>query len=209
MRTIKYNGRRYGKLVVIAEPTGYKNHTEVMLKCDCGNITVKRLYNLGRSTHSCGCIARTAGGESKINPLYSVYKGMRNRCNYKNDKDYKKYGGRGIRLEWDNFIFFKKDMEKKYISHIKKYGRKNTQIDRIDVNGNYCKENCRWVTTHEQSLNKRDSKFLTINGVTKNYSEWAKLIGCSRQALRYRVVNGLDSKLILTLPFKYTNRYAK
>ncbi len=96
-----------------------------------------------------------------------------------------------------------------YKRHVKKYGEKDTTIDRKDSNGNYCKKNCRWTTLHKQSLNKRDSKFITINGVTKNYSEWAKKIGCSRQALRYRVINGLSPKLILSMPFKYTNRYAK
>lgn len=201
----KYKNRRYGKLVIIQEPKG----RFVKVKCDCGVICIKGFYNLGRFTNSCGCIQKTAGGESKTNPLFVVYHGAKRRCEETNNKDYKRYGGRGIRFQWDNFIKFKEDMEKSYLKHIKKYGRENTSIDRIDVNGDYCKENCRWVTRSEQSLNTRRSKFLTINGVTKNYSIWAKQIGCSRQALRYRVINGLDPNLILTLPFKYSNKYAK
>jgi hypothetical protein len=146
-------------------------------------------------------------GESKTK-FYSRYIGIRRRCIEKKNKDYPRYGGRGIIFEWNSFEEFKKDMYESFLIHFKKYG-KNTSIERINSNGNYCKENCIWATIKEQGLNKKTSKFLTVNGVTKNYSEWARLIGCSRQALRYRIVQGLDSNLILTTPFKYSNRYAK
>lgn len=140
--------------------------------------------------------------------FYRKWWHVRSRCTFKWDKDYKNYGARGIRFEWESYNVFYKDMHSSYLRHVKKYGEKNTTIERIDSKGNYCKKNCRWATTHEQALNKRTSKFLTINGVTKNYSEWAREAGCSRQALRYRVIKGLNPELVLTLPFKHTNRYA-
>ena len=210
MKTKKYIGTRRSKLVIISEPYKVRGKRRVKVKCDCGVKTTKNLENvLYGDTTSCGCIRFTAGKESKKNPLYNVYKGIINRCRYINCKDYHRYGGRGVKMEWNNFVEFKRDMGKSYLAHIKKYGKQNTSIDRIDTNKNYCKENCRWATTKQQSLNRRTSKFLTINGVTKNYCEWADQIGCSRQALRYRVINGLRPELILTLPFKHSNKYAK
>lgn len=146
-------------------------------------------------------------GESKTK-FYSRYIGIKRRCEEIKNKDYPRYGGRGIKFEWNNFEEFKNDMYESFLIHYKKHG-KNTSIERINSNENYCKENCIWATSYEQGLNKRTSKFLTVNGVTKNYSEWARIIGCSRQALRYRVINGLDPNLVLTLPFKHSNKYGK
>lgn len=147
-------------------------------------------------------------GESRTY-FYSRYHGIRRRCTEKKNKDYKRYGGRGIKFLWRGYEEFKKDMYPSFLIHAEKYGVKNTTIERINPNGNYSRRNCIWTTWQKQSLNKRDSKFLTVNGVTKNYSEWAKIIGCSRQALRYRVINGLDPRLVLTLPFKHSNKYAE
>lgn len=140
--------------------------------------------------------------------FYYKFRSMWRRCNSKVNRDYSRYGARGIKVEWKSYDEFKKDMYESYLAHVKKHG-KDTSIERINNDGNYSKQNCIWTTSQNQSLNRRTNKFLTVNGITKTYSEWAKLIGCSRQALRYRVVNGLDPNLILTLPFKYTNKYAK
>lgn len=87
--------------------------------------------------------------------LYKKYRNMFQRCNNKNSCQFKYYGGRNIKLLWDNYNDFKKDMYKSYIYHLKKYGSKQTTIDRINVNDNYCKKNCRWATLKEQANNKR------------------------------------------------------
>jgi hypothetical protein len=147
-------------------------------------------------------------GESRTN-FYSRYHGIYRRCNEKKNKDYPRYGGRGIKFLWNNYEEFKKDMYPSFLVHCKKFGKKNTQIERIDVNGNYCKKNCIWTTAQEQALNRRTNQFLTVNGVTRTYVEWSRIIGCSRQALRYRVIKGLDPNLVLTLPFRHSNKYAK
>ena len=133
---------------------------------------------------------------------------IRARCTFKWDKDYHRYGGAGIKFEWKSFNEFKEDMYDSFLEHVKKHGEANTTIDRIDNNGNYCKDNCRWVTTEQQALNKKKSRFITINGVTKNIATWAKEIGCSRQALRYRLDIGMDPNEILTVPFKHSNKHA-
>lgn len=210
MRKVKYINKVYNKLTILEEPAGSGNSTSVKVRCECGTICTKRLYMVvSGNTTSCDCVRYTAGRESRSNVLYNKYMKISSRCNRVDDKDYPHYGGRGIKCEWKSFIDFKNDMEESYLESIKKNGKKNTTIERIDNNKNYCKENCKWATLNEQSLNRTTSKFLTVNGITKNYSIWAKEIGCSRQALRYRVVNGLPPELILTTPFKRSNKYAK
>lgn len=140
--------------------------------------------------------------------FYYKFRSMWRRCNSKVNKDYPRYGARGIKVEWKSYDEFKKDMYESYLIHVKKH-ENNTSIERINNDGNYSKQNCIWTTNQNQSLNRRTNKFLTVNGITKTYSEWAKVIGCSRQALRYRVTQGLDPNLILTMPFKHSNKYGK
>ncbi len=94
----------------------------------------------------------------KDNGFYIRYRVIKMRCDHSYHHSYKDYGGRGIIFEWKNYQEFKKDMYESYSNHVEKFGKKNTTIDRIDVNGNYCKENCRWATTQEQNKNKRPYK---------------------------------------------------
>lgn len=149
----------------------------------------------------------SAGGQSKTNPLYKTYWGARRRCTIKADKDYKRYGGKGVKFEWNNFLEFQRDMEKSYLKHIKKYGKKNTSIDRTNSKGNYCKENCKWSTTSEQARNKSTNKFITYKGKTLIYADWAKILGVPRQSIRYRVEKGLSPKEIIETPFSYGNKF--
>lgn len=93
--------------------------------------------------------------------LYNLWQGMKQRCNNPNNISYKNYGGRGISYDigWEIFQGFFNDMAESYYKHVEEYGERDTTLDRIDVDGNYSKENCTWATWHEQALNKRTSPY--------------------------------------------------
>lgn len=114
------------------------------------------------------------GFYKKDNRLYCVWKTMILRCEDEKREKYPAYGGRGIKVceEWhDVGTFFQWALENGY-----KHG---LQIDRIDNNGNYCPENCHWVTAKENSRNRRNTKYLTLYGETKSVAEWCETIPIS------------------------------
>ena len=118
---------------------------------------------------------RTKQGFSADYPkLYEVWLTMRNRCENPNREKYKDYGARGIKVceEWhDSEVFCKWALDNGY--------KEGLQIDRINNNGNYEPNNCRWVTPKENSRNRRNTVFLTINEDTKCVAEWCEIINIS------------------------------
>lgn len=131
--------------------------------------------------------------------IYNIYRAMRARCRNRNKSVYYRYGGRGIKCTWDTFNDFKLDMMDSYISHVKKHGEKNTTIERIDNDDHYCKSNCRWATTKEQSRNKSNNRILELNGIKKTLTDWAEYLEIDYNTLCWRLKNWKDLNKILTL----------
>lgn len=112
---------------------------------------------------------------------YWVWRGFISRCRNKKNKNYKGYGGRGITFcrKWKTFAGFWEDMHSGY--------KEGLSLDRINNNGNYCKENCRWATVKQQARNRRNNHLLTFNKKTYTITEWAQILGIKKVTLRNRV----------------------
>lgn len=115
--------------------------------------------------------------------IYSIYKGMKDRCRYKTNDNYERYGGRGIRVceEWlaDYMNFYNWAINNGY--------KEGLTLDRIDPNKNYEPDNCRWATYKEQANNTRRNNFITYNGETHTLTEWAEKLGIKRSTLNTRI----------------------
>lgn len=109
--------------------------------------------------------------------FYITYKNIHSRCCKENNKSFKDYGGRWITCEWNSFEEFRDDMWSSFIAHKDKYWLNNTTIDRIDVNWNYCKENCKWSTRMEQGRNKRHNRKYIINWIEYMAEDLSRELG--------------------------------
>jgi len=114
---------------------------------------------------------------------YNIWSSMKQRCFNKNRLNYKNYGGRGIIVckRWLKFENFFVDMGKR---------PKGKSVDRIDNNGNYEPNNCKWSTQKEQCRNTRNNVILTFCGVTKCVAEWSEFLGLDEKLIRSRLKNG-------------------
>lgn len=179
MRVVDRTGLRYGQLEVLAQQESSVSRSKWACKCDCGNIIEALGYNLeSGNTTSCGCI-RKKHGMSKTK-IYSAWRQMRQRCENQKDASYANYGGRGIEvsLEWKDFDVFYKDMGDPPYGHT---------LDRIDNNGSYSKENCRWASWREQHANKRTNRILEAFGKTQTLQQWADEYKMPLTTLRNRL----------------------
>ena len=178
-------GQRFGRLIVISLidcEAGANIPTKWLCKCDCGNeIEVTGSNIKSGNTTSCGCKQKEIAkkihykhGETGTR-LFVIWVHMKQRCFNPNDKAYKYYGERGIKVceEWANNF---KTFSDWAISN--GYSDELT-IDRINVNGNYEPSNCQWITIQEQQRNKRDNTKVLFNGYCRTVGEWAKEFNCS------------------------------
>jgi len=198
-------GKRFGRLVVL-EPS-FTKYTKLHWKClcDCGNITnVQTEYLTHGNTKSCGCLQReilsnigkevnTTHGQTNTR-LFNLWSKIKSRCYCKGSSGYHNYGGRGIIMcdEWKNdFLNFKNwAIKNGYREEILPNGRNKLTIDRIDNNGNYEPNNCRWTTYKQQARNKRTNKIYEYNGKQLCLSELAEICGLGKNTLRYRLEAG-------------------
>ena len=193
-------GMRFGRLKVLS--FSYMNkfrRAAWKCECDCGTIKIIDGLHLRQGKIlSCGCLhkeitikASTVHGMHDT-PPYNSWAGMLQRCENPNDPRYKDYGGRGIVVcdNWHDYQKFWNDMKGSYAEGL--------TIDRIDVNGNYCEENCKWSTQKEQANNRRNNHMLSFNGTTQTLAQWADALGINYDTLRYRIKRGWSVERALT-----------
>ena len=122
--------------------------------------------------------------------LYSIWAGMLTRCYNSKNPNYKRYGARGITVceEWKNYLTF----ESWALNHgYNPTAKRGTQsIERIDVNGNYCPDNCKWANYKEQQNNTRKNVSITYNGETKTLAQWADAFGINYSTFMSRYYRG-------------------
>ena len=184
---IAFVGRTYWEFTIVAAWPYRSKYSDKMLlcRCSCGVEKTVALHNLTKAapTKSCGCkqpIKKTHG--LSTTPEYFAWLNMNHRCYHPSDVSYKYYGAIGIQVcpEWrDSFETFLIDMGERPSSlH---------SLDRMDNDGHYFKENCRWATDEEQKNNRSDNYFIELNGHRKTIAQWAKLAGINRHTLRGRL----------------------
>jgi hypothetical protein len=187
-------GQKFGRLTVLSLDHETKKGRRFWLcKCECGNEVVKDAKDiLSGHVKSCGCLQRNVLGASKRThgksrtKIGDVLEGMKARCYNKNEISYTRYGARGIFIcdEWleDPIKFFEWAEKTNYV-----YG---FQIDRIDNDGPYSPENCRWVTSKENNRNKRTNNLITHNGETECVTAWSEKLGIPPPTIFGRLARG-------------------
>lgn len=199
-KALTESGIKINRLTSVRYIENRRNKRIWLFICECGkSIQVPYVAVRSGNTKSCGCLkaeilknrSTTHGYAPRKNPrrAWLIWRNIQTRCTNKNRNSWNEYGGRGIRCEWSDFLSFFKDMgDPPTESH---------SIERIDVNGNYSKLNCRWATRLEQSRNKRKSKILSFGKRTLHLKEWSVATGISYWTLRSRYDRGLPAEEIL------------
>ena len=175
-------------------------------RCDCGNIKIIRQdsfkTNRKQKTISCGCYNNSkVKGEKNKKPhrdskLYRVYHGMKERCYNENCKTFNYYGGKGVKIcdEWLN------DFDTFYEWSIKNGYQDGLSIDRIDVDGDYSPDNCKWVTQKEQASNTTRNRRYEYKGELLTISELAEKYNINRNTLNYRLNVGWEITKAIETP---------
>jgi hypothetical protein len=180
-------GKRVPKLIRLVNAGRHK----ALFECPCGKRFVTYKYNVfSGHTKSCGCSRRKELSQSKT---YKAYKNMKSRCLNPNTPYYYLYGGRGIKVckRWlKSYLLFLEDLGER--------PGEDYSLDRIDVNGDYQPDNCRWVKMSVQANNRRDNHHLVHDGQSLTIQQWANKIGIKSNTLLYRIKRGWSIDRALT-----------
>lgn len=183
---------RFGRLLVVSEAGRSKDkHVTWNCKCVCGNSLVVSSNQLLRGgTTSCGCYQLETATKHGLRQsrLYKIWCNMKSRCNNPNVKCYHHYGGRGISIysDWsEDFREFAKWAEISGYSDV-------LELDRIDVNRGYSPGNCRWVNSAQQADNRRNTRYVTLDGETHTLKEWSDMLKINYTTLYSRLRRGLS-----------------
>jgi hypothetical protein len=179
-------GDRFGSLVVVSRaPSVFRwgaVRTFLECICDCGEKRVVQTSQLSERSACETCIkkrrVKISSAANRIHGMkgtrtYRIWIGMKNRCTNPRNYSFAYYGGRGISVcsKWMSFPGFFEDMGE---------APESLTLDRINSNGDYCKENCRWATRAIQSENSSQSKFIEFDGKRLNMRSWERILGWSR-----------------------------
>lgn len=175
-------GNTYGKLTVVAFLGIRRNNARWLCRCECGKEVDVRGAMLRYGNHqSCGCSRQKADG-LHCTPEHRTWSALIQRCTNPKNPRYSEWGGRGITVcdHWlHSFTAFYRDMgPKPSAAH---------SIDRINNDGNYEPNNCRWATPRQQVLNSRSPRYLTYDGKTMCISDWARKTGIKRHTIAARL----------------------
>ena len=203
-------GKKFNRLTVVRPLGKHERKTKGynwLCQCDCGNYVHANGSKL-KSGHakSCGCmVAEHIGNVNRkykrvSKRLYGVYKSMLSRCQDTNHREYHNYGGRGIKIcsEWLGEVGYDSFSEWAFSNgydETLKFGE--CTLDRIDTNGNYEPNNCRWITNKEQQSNRRDCIILEYNGEKHNVVQWSEILNISEHKIRYHLRKGRTLEQIL------------
>lgn len=204
------SGERVGRLFVLSGCGKDKFGNSLWnCECDCGGrvvVSSGKLLSKTRPTRSCGCLQREATAErNRKNAThrdvqsaeYNSWKGMKQRCTNKKDRNYFRYGGRGIAVcqRWlDSYEAFLKDM-----------GRSPSckhSIERVDVNGNYEPSNCVWATIKTQNRNTRRTQRFIYKGELMSLPDLCDLVGKSKPTVVVRLKLGWTIEDALEKPVR-------
>lgn len=201
-RNLDLIGCRFGKLIIVSNPRpGFvwkARRVVVDCRCDCGSaaesVSIAAMY--AGYVKSCGCM-RENHGEGRTR-LYCLWSGMKGRCENPNAQAFPDYGARGIRVcpSWSrSFAAFRE------WSHSHGY-RQGLTLDRIDNDGDYRPDNCRWITRAEQARNRSNNVYLTVDGVTKLMVVWLSdpRVTVSATTISCRIKRGWPHGLALFSP---------
>ena len=201
MQSLPFEGRVFGRLTVLRKSEARKAHW--WCQCSCGSIErqVQRSNLMSGATSSCGCIAKETSVKrntthGKTNTLiYITWQGMHTRCANPRYKLFHRYGGRGIYVckRWQLFENFYADMGDK---------PKGASLDRIDNDGPYSPQNCRWASSKQQGRNRSTSRMLTYKGKTQTLVEWSEQLGVEYQTFCTRSIRGWSDERIIETPAK-------
>lgn len=193
MQANELAGKKFGEITVIRRVENDKyGKTRWLCRCSCGKEWEVASGNV-KHIKSCRKCAyenpKQKHGDSNTR-LYRIYQGMLNRCKNKTNYSYLHYGYRGISVckEWDNdYLFFKQWAIQNGYDDTK-------SIERIDVNGDYEPNNCKWIDRKEQVHNRTNSRRYEINGKIQDAAQWARESGVNYYTLLSRLDRGIEIK---------------